>query len=683
MESGGDELYIFRKENVAATEGAPDQRRAGRLCLLRQAPSPASDAVRVLLRWAPYVPPGERAPACRAPGTMVSAPVDLTQELAFELELGQVFAVRRHLPAIGLPRVRLTKQGGEALPELVFRTGGLRDFLSALRSVADLEPDDIDPDLYYVRAHRGAPRADGAEPPRRLRSLRAPLHLKSSAPLFSLLTQSQPDAVQLGVPPALKADRLRQPPEPAATTTTTTTTTTESQGVPENKPNIDDDDDDDDDDEEGEAYDNTGEAFTFLLLERFAQVTRLARAATHSLSRYPGGRRAPLHARRIPSATASATARQQRRVSVDTEPSGDLIPPHFRLDTHYPSYRSLRSAPAVSRDTFQRTRAVDPLALKRAIFAGGLEPDARRIAWPYLLGVLPWSLPPEQEPEQREQLAVEYATLRQQWSSISEKQERRFTQYRERRFQIEKDVVRTDRTLELFHDERGPAQQHLFHVLLTHTFFNFDLGYCQGMSDLAAPVVYVMGGEDEVLAFWCFAALMDVFERNFREDQSGMREELSRLASIVRHVDPELYAHCKRHGADNFFCCFRWLLVRFKRELPFEQLLRLWDVLWAAPPAVGGGVFHLYVAAALLVLHREVILDYDLAFDELLSYTNRMAMRIDLDLALARAEMLFKEFGLPDDIRLEPPETQPTSLTGLELVSDLASALPTGMERRA
>ena len=31
----------------------------------------------------------------------------------------------------------------------------------------------------------------------------------------------------------------------------------------------------------------------------------------------------------------------------------------------------------------------------------------------------------------------------------------------------------------------------LRHVLLTHVMFDFDLGYCQGMSDLAAPLLWV------------------------------------------------------------------------------------------------------------------------------------------------------------------------------------------------
>lgn len=43
--------------------------------------------------------------------------------------------------------------------------------------------------------------------------------------------------------------------------------------------------------------------------------------------------------------------------------------------------------------------------------------------------------------------------------------------------------------------------------MVTYSFFNFDLGYVQGMSDLLAPILVNM--QDEVAAYWCFKNLMD------------------------------------------------------------------------------------------------------------------------------------------------------------------------------
>ena len=41
----------------------------------------------------------------------------------------------------------------------------------------------------------------------------------------------------------------------------------------------------------------------------------------------------------------------------------------------------------------------------------------------------------------------------------------------------------------------------------------------QGMSDLLAPILYVVRGEAE--AFWCFKSLMDTMEANFHPDSAG------------------------------------------------------------------------------------------------------------------------------------------------------------------
>ena len=45
-------------------------------------------------------------------------------------------------------------------------------------------------------------------------------------------------------------------------------------------------------------------------------------------------------------------------------------------------------------------------------------------------------------------------------------------------------------------------------ILMSYSFFNFDLGYCQGMSDLLSPILSVI--HDEVECYATFEALMEV-----------------------------------------------------------------------------------------------------------------------------------------------------------------------------
>lgn len=152
-------------------------------------------------------------------------------------------------------------------------------------------------------------------------------------------------------------------------------------------------------------------------------------------------------------------------------------------------------------------------------------------------------------------------------------------------------------------------------MLLTYNEYNKGLGYVQGMSDLLAPIYAVL--QDDALAFWAFQHFMDRMERNFLRDQSGMRAQLLALDNLVRFMDPKLYAHLESADSTNFFFFFRMLLVWYKREFEWNDVLRLWEALWTDYLSSG---FHLFIALAILERHRDVIMTHLKHFDEVLKY---------------------------------------------------------------
>jgi hypothetical protein len=153
-------------------------------------------------------------------------------------------------------------------------------------------------------------------------------------------------------------------------------------------------------------------------------------------------------------------------------------------------------------------------------------------------------------------------------------------------------------------------------MLLTYNEYNRDLGYVQGMSDLLAPIYAVL--QDDALAFWAFKCFMDRMERNFLRDQSGMRAQLRALDHLVQFMDPKLYAHLESADSTNFFFFFRMLLVWYKREFDWPDVLHLWEVLWTDYMSSS---FHLFVALAILEKHRDVIMTHLKHFDEVLKYS--------------------------------------------------------------
>jgi hypothetical protein len=233
-------------------------------------------------------------------------------------------------------------------------------------------------------------------------------------------------------------------------------------------------------------------------------------------------------------------------------------------------------------------------------------------------------------------------------------------------------VHRTDRNIPLFAGEDIPHPdptspfaevgtnvhlEQMKDMLLTYNEYNKDLGYVQGMSDLLAPIYAVM--QDDAVAFWGFVNFMNRMvsslrfldqphftdtraqERNFLRDQSGMRLQLTTLDHLVQLLDPKLYLHLQSVDSTNFFFFFRMLLVWYKREFSWPDVLRLWEGLWTDYLSAN---FHLFIAVAILEKHREVIMEHLRGFDEVLKYVNELSNTIDLASTIVRAEALFNRF---------------------------------------
>ena len=166
-----------------------------------------------------------------------------------------------------------------------------------------------------------------------------------------------------------------------------------------------------------------------------------------------------------------------------------------------------------------------------------------------------------------------------------------------------------------------------------------NLGYVQGMSDLLAPLYAVF--QDDAVAFWAFVGFMKRMARNFVRDQSGMRVQLTTLDQLVQILDPKLYQHLQSADSTNFFFFFRMLLVWYKREFEWSDVLRLWEGLWTDYLS---SQFHLFIAMSILEKHRDVIMEHLKHFDEVLKYVNELSGTIDLESTLVRAEGLFRRF---------------------------------------
>ena len=58
----------------------------------------------------------------------------------------------------------------------------------------------------------------------------------------------------------------------------------------------------------------------------------------------------------------------------------------------------------------------------------------------------------------------------------------------------------------MFRERYNTKQQDLFHVLTAYSMYNTEVGYCQGMSNLAALLLMYLNSEED--AFWALSQLM-------------------------------------------------------------------------------------------------------------------------------------------------------------------------------
>lgn len=289
-------------------------------------------------------------------------------------------------------------------------------------------------------------------------------------------------------------------------------------------------------------------------------------------------------------------------------------------------------------------------SVKKKIFEGGVEDEIRVDVWKYLLDYDRWEDTTRQRELRRAQKNSEYYIMKSQWLRMSTVQEDNFSDYRDRKCQIQKDVKRTDRTQEFFAGDDNPNLEALYEILMTFVMYNFDLGYVQGMSDLLAPLLCVMRNERD--AFWCFVGFMQKVKHNFDIDQAGMKEQLLNLNKLLSFVNPKLADHLSATGSDNMFFCFRWLLVWFKREFSHEDIMRLWEVLWTSRPCAN---YHLLVSVAVLDAQAEVIRGRNYEFTEVLKHVNELSGQLQVDSILADAEAIYFQVinagHLTDEVR--------------------------------
>lgn len=224
---------------------------------------------------------------------------------------------------------------------------------------------------------------------------------------------------------------------------------------------------------------------------------------------------------------------------------------------------------------------IRPQELRLSIYQGGIESSLRKVVWRHLLNIFPDNMSGKERYDYLKRKELEYYKVRDQWKEHLVK-DTAADEIKNVISVVKKDVLRTDRTYKFYSgsdDSKNIVS--LFHILVTYAVTHPEISYCQGMSDLASPLLVVQN--DEAHAYLCFCGLMNHMRTNFHPSGQTMKTKLQHLSLLLQVYDPCFFTYLKESSTNHLFS-FRWLLLALKREFPLDDALYMLEVMWSTLP---------------------------------------------------------------------------------------------------
>ncbi|XP_030214056.1 small G protein signaling modulator 1 [Gadus morhua] len=368
---------------------------------------------------------------------------------------------------------------------------------------------------------------------------------------------------------------------------------------------------------------------------------------------------------------------------------------HAIVEPDAPADANAGLTPRVWRLFLQDRTAYEEKELLRLVYFGGVEPSLRKEVWPFLLGHYQFSMSEPERKEVDEQVKAGYQRTMGEWlgceaivrerekeqhaaaiakcsgasvdgssqplvhrdstlsnessqscssdqqslarlqsDSSSSTQQELLDLYTLNLHRIDKDVQRCDRNYIYF----SPANlDKLRNIMCSYIWRHLEVGYVQGMCDLLAPLLVIL--DDEAMAFSCFTQLMKRMNHNFPHG-GAMDTHFANMRSLIQILDSELFELMHQNGDyTHFYFCYRWFLLDFKRELVYDDVFSVWETIWVAKYA-SSGHFVLFIALALVEIYRDIILENNMDFTDIIKFFNEMAEHHNIKQVLPLAREL-------------------------------------------
>lgn len=182
--------------------------------------------------------------------------------------------------------------------------------------------------------------------------------------------------------------------------------------------------------------------------------------------------------------------------------------------------------------------------------------------------------------------------------------------------QIDLDIERTLRDHILFKIRYSQSQISLFKILVAYSNLDPEVGYCQGMSTVAAFLLLYF---EEEAAFRALTKLMqrDDLRLMYKSGFPLLFEYFWIQERLMKKFIPELAKHLEKHNISTSIYATKWYLTLFL-SFPARLAARMWDIFLF----YGIDVLPL-IAIALLKIHSRTICK--MTFEQTMQFLNRLA----------------------------------------------------------
>lgn len=337
---------------------------------------------------------------------------------------------------------------------------------------------------------------------------------------------------------------------------------------------------------------------------------------------------------------------------------------------------------------------IDLCDLRKKALEGGLRAARfRSVAWKLLLGALTPGSPDtwlSQVESDRNHYSALKAKLKvspvesaepQSDNPLSQDEQSTWHQFfcdRDLQALIKQDVVRTFPGVDFFRGEH--VQEIMINILFAYAREYPAMCYRQGMHEVLAPVVFVVHCDQQALlhtqeqsevspeivavldpkyleadSYTLFRRIMNAIEgsylipnmaptstgyfpANMKTTMNNTENQVVAQLNWIKEVllapnDPQLFQHLEKLDIPLQLFGIRWLRLLFGREFPLQDLLVLWDAIFADSSS-----FDLvnYIVVSMLVAIRSSLLksDYTKCLTQLMRYPGSMDISIIIDYAL-------------------------------------------------